>query len=323
LHRLELPKLSTRKAREAIPYALEEELAEPVADLHVAFTRNTHEDQYLIVVMNRLRLRAWMNELEALGLGFDEITLDWFAVCPDEVCATATDLLVNQEAVIGALSPLLAIQYLNAHPKPASGFTFDDSESSLQELDISAHGGSYRLFVAKRLLAGNYINVCQGSFQRSTSSKGGARWYGLCALLLSVWFVSVLGINAVILHQLHVKQNVLDERIAKHYHVFFPAAKQVISPRFRIERLLGEVNTTAHDSFWTLFDAFATVLTSCPLEIEQIRFRDQILWVNVVARDFALLEEFQQKIKKEHINVKQTQASTRNNQVISTLELSL
>lgn len=324
LHRLELPKLSSRKAREAIPYALEEELAEPVAELHVAFDRDTQGDGvYRIVVINRLRLRAWMNELEALGLAFDAITLDWFAIHPGEACATATDFLVYQDAVIGALSPLLATQYLNAHQEAMAGFTFDDSEVSLQQLELPTHEGSYRLFVAKRLLEGKYINLCQGSFQRSTHGQGGTRWYGLCALLLSAWFVSVLGMNAVSLHRLHTKQDVLDAEIAKHYHVFFPEATQVISPRFRIERLLNQTRTAPHDSFWVLLDALASVVASHPLEIEQIRFREQTLWVSVVARDFALLEAFEQQLKKAHVGVKQTQARTRDNQVTATLELHL
>jgi len=322
LHRLELPKLSVRKAREAIPYALEEELAEPVAELHIAFDREG-TGRYRVVVINRLRLRAWMHELEVLELTFDAITLDWFAIHPGEVCATGVDLLVNQETAVGAFSPLLAAQYLKAHPDAISGFAFDDSEASLQQLLLAAHEGSYRLFVAKRLLESSYINLCQGSFQHSTHGEGSMRWYGLCAVLLGAWFVSVLGINAVALHRLHVKQAALDVQIAKGYHVFFPEAKQVISPRFRIERLLSQTSSTPQDSFWMLFDALAGVMKTHPLDIQQVRFRDQTLWINVIARDFALLETFEQQLKKEKVNVKQTQASTRNNQVSATLELRL
>lgn len=324
LHRLELPKLSARKAREAIPYALEEELAEPVTSLHIAFDRETHTaGKYRVVVLNRLRLRAWLNELETLDIVFDAVTLDWFAVRPGEVCATDSDLLVHQEAVVGALSPLLATQYLKTQQEAMSGFAFDDSEASLQQFDLAAHAGSYRLFVAKRLLDDGYIDLCQGNFQHSTQGVGSIRWYGVCALLLSVWFVSVLGINAVALYRLHEKQAVLDVQIAKHYHVFFPEAKQVISPRFRIARLLGQTSSTPQDSFWILFDVLAGVVKAHPLDIEQIRFRDQTLWVNVLARDFALLEVFEQQLKKEKIIVKQTQASTRNSQVSATLELHL
>ncbi|MDF1684883.1 MAG: type II secretion system protein GspL [Legionellaceae bacterium] len=325
LHRLDLPKLSSRKAREAIPYALEEELAEPVSELHVAFDRDTQGDsKYRVVVINRLRLRAWMLELEALELPFDAITLDWFAVQLGEVCATATDLLVHQDTIVGALSPLMATQYLTAHPEACAGFAFDDSEASLQQHDLlAAHEGSYRLFVAKRLLAGSYVNLCQGGFQHRTHDKTGSLWYGVCGALLVAWFVSVLGMNAIALHRLQIKQAGLDKQIAKHYHVFFPEAKQVISPRFRIERLLNQTGAAPHDSFWMLFDTLANVVALNPLDIESIRFRDQTLWVSVAAQDFALLEAFEQKLKNARVRVKKTQARTRDNQVTATLELRL
>lgn len=324
LHRLDLPKLSTRKAREAIPYALEEELAEPVTALHVAFDRDTQRgSRYRVVVINRLRLRAWMHELEALEMAFDAITLDWFAVESGEVCATATDLLVHQDTFIGALSPLLAAQYLTTHPEMRAGFTFDDSETSLQQLELSAHEGSYRLFVAKRLLEGRYINLCQGAFHNRTYDNFSSLWYGVCGALFAAWFVSVLGINAIALHRLQTKQAGLEQQIAKHYHVFFPEAKQVISPRFRIERLLNQTGAAPHDSFWILFDALANVVALNPLDIETLRFRDQTLWVSVAAQDFAFLDAFEQKLKTLRVRVKQTQAKTRDNQVTAILELRL
>ncbi|NCT56363.1 MAG: general secretion pathway protein GspL [Legionella sp.] len=324
LHRLELPKLSSRKAREAIPYALEEELAAPVGELHVAFDSDTRlNNTYRVVVINRLRLRAWMHELKALELVFDEITLDWFALLPGEACATSTDLLVHHDGVLGALSPLLAASYVQTYPDARAGWVFDDSATSLKQLKLDVHEGSYRLFVAKRLLTERYINLCQGTFQHRVQDKQGLRWYGLCGVLLLTWFLSVLGIHALTLHRLHTKQEALDAQIAQHYHVFFPEAKQVISPRFRIERLLNQTGGASHDAFWLLFDAFANVAESNPLDIENIRFRDETLWVSLMAPDFSVLEAFEQRLKKSDVHVKQTQARTRDNQVIATLELRL
>ena len=46
LHRLELPWLSESKARTAIPYALEEQLAQNVNTLHFAFDKSYHKNQH-------------------------------------------------------------------------------------------------------------------------------------------------------------------------------------------------------------------------------------------------------------------------------------
>ena len=322
IHALMLPKLSSRKAREAIPYALEEELAEAVADVHVAFEQDTQDvGQYRVVVLNKLRLRTWINAFEDQGILFDAMTLDWFALARGEVCATDTDLLVYQETVCGALSPLLAVHYLKTQVDEVVGFSFDDSAEALCELGLLKSEGSYRLFVAKRLQETSFLNVCQGDFQRVTHANTQGRWYALAAVLLGVWFVSVLGTHGFLLHKLHVKEKAIDAEIAGIYHGFFPDAERVISPRFRVESILKGKNSNKASAYWSLLDSLALVFKSHPLDVEHIQFRDETLWVRVVAQNFAKLEAFEQALKNHHLEVKQTEASTRDNRVVSTLEL--
>jgi general secretion pathway protein L len=322
IHALMLPKLSSRKAREAIPYALEEELAEAVTDVHVAFEQDTQDaGQYRVVVLNKLRLSTWIHALEEQGILFDAITLDWFALTPGELCATDTDLLVHQQTVSGALSPLLAIQYLKTHVNEVVGFSFDDSAEALCALGFLKSAGSYRLFVAKRLQEHTFLNLCQGEFQRTSQKSTQVRWYAFSALLFGVWFVSVLGVNGFLFHKLHTKEKAVDAEIAGIYHVFFPDAERVISPRFRVERVLKGKNVNKTSSYWSLLDTLALVFKSHPLDIEHIQFRDETLWVRVVAQNFSKLEAFEQALGKHHLEVKQTEASTRDNRVVSTLEL--
>jgi general secretion pathway protein L len=322
IHALMLPKLSSRKAREAIPYALEEELAEAVTDVHVAFEQDTQAaGQYRVVVLNKLRLRTWIHALEEQGILFDAITLDWFALAPGELCATDTDLLVHQEDVCGALSPLLAIQYLKTQIEEVVGFSFDDSAEALRAHGLLKSEGSYRLFVAKRLHERAFLNLCQGDFQRTSQKSTQVRWYTCAALLFGIWFISVLSVNGFLLHKLHVQEKAVDTEIAGIYHVFFPDSERVISPRFRVESALKSKNSHKASAYWRLLDTLALVFKSHPLDIERIQFRDETLWVRVVAPNFAKLEAFEQALKKHRLDVKQTEASTRDNRVVSTLEL--
>ena len=329
IHLLDLPKLSARKAREAIPYALEDALAEPVQEVHVAFDRDEANPlTYRVVALNKLRLGTWVSTLEALGLKFDVMTLDWFALAQGDLCVTDTDLLVHatveEDAVNGALSPLLAKAYLKTQAADdISGFLFDDSVASLQLPGVDKQTGSYRLFIANRLLNTTLLNICQGDFQRTTQKRGRTYWYALCGGLLGIWFLSVLGVNAFLLHQLHRKQAVVDADIETIYHGFFPEAAQVISPRFRIERLLKDNTSDEASSFWLLLNKLSKVFLKHPLQMEHIQFRDQVISVSLVAENFAEREVFEQQLKNEQVVVKQIEASTRENQVISTLELQL
>jgi general secretion pathway protein L len=329
IHLLNLPKLSMRKAREAIPYALEEALAEPVQNVHVALERDEDNPlHYRAVVLNKLRFSSWMRALEGVGLMFDAITLDWFAIVPGEVCVTDKALLVremvSEHALNGALSSLVASKYMQEKTtQVVSGFSFDDSSLALQQPELTQVTGSYRLFIATRLLGQSYLNLCQGDFQQKIQRQGRLHWPVVCGGLLGVWFLSVLGWNAFLLHQLHSKQNIVDGDIQLIYHGFFPEATQVIRPRFRIEKLLEANTSDIQSPFWLLLNKFSNVFSSHSLEIEQFEFHEQVISVHLVAKNFGVLEAFEQALKKQGIQLKQVQASARDNQVTSTLELQL
>lgn len=329
IHFLSLPKLSIRKAREAIPYALEEALAEPVQEVQVAFERDKNNPlQYLTVALNKLRLSTWVSALNALGLTFDAITLDWFALASGEACATSTDLLVRMgnedNGLNGALSAAIASEYTKLQSAPVfTGVLFDDTPDSLRLSGFTEVVGSYRLFIATRLLTTSFLNICQGDFEQKPQGKGRFFWSAMCGGLLGCWFLSVLGFNAFLLHQLHAKQVVVDKEIKEIYHTFFPEAQQVISPRYRIERLLKDNASPVQSSFWILLDKLSVVFLKHPLDVEHIQFRDQGVSVSLVAESFSALEAFEQQLKNQHVVVKQVEASTRNDQVFSILELQL
>lgn len=326
LHVLSLPKLSARKVREALPFVLEESLAEPVQDVHVAYAQAADNPlQYCAVVLNKLRLATWIAALNALDLHFDEITLDWFALLPNETCLTASDLLVHGKVVYSALSSSLAKHYLDTLEETTEQctiFRFDDSDANVVLPDTAqAMEGSYRLFIAQRLYAHKPFNLCQGDFQKKKASGGVKTWSVLALGLLIGLYLSMLVTNAWLLHRLHAKEAVVDAEIKRIYHVFFPEATQVISPRFRIEKLLSSASKGADASFWQLLSALSDVFSKHPLDIGRLEFRDDAMWVSLTAENFGLLEAFEQALKKQQISVKQIEASTRDNQVVATLEL--
>ncbi|MDF1677623.1 MAG: type II secretion system protein GspL [Legionellaceae bacterium] len=329
IHFLDLPKLSARKAREAIPYAIEEALAEPVQEVQVAFERDAvHPLRYHVAVLNKLRLNSWISALDALGINFDAITLDWCALKPGDVCATDTDLLVYDgeegDALNGALSPQAVSMYMQAKQNTSfSGVVFDDSAASLHIPGLTETAGSYRLFIATHLLKQPFLNLCQGDFQRTKQGKKSRYWYVLCGSLFAVWFLSVLGMNMFMLHALKGKEKLVGEKIETIYRSFFPEATQVISPRFRVEQLLKRDVSKEESSFWMLLDKLSIVFSKHPLEVQEIRFRDQMISVSLIAESFAALESFEAALKEKAVNVKQVEASTRDNQVVSTLELQL
>ena len=72
--------------------------------------------------------------------------------------------------------------------------------------------------------------------------------------------ISLLLVNAINLYLVNKQTQKIDDQIAVIYHEFFPGAKQVISPKFRIMQLLKNNNAEDQNRFWFLLNQFAKVI---------------------------------------------------------------
>lgn len=322
LHEVELPWLGEQKARAALPYALEEQLAQNVTSLHFAFDRqHYHNGRYLVVVVDKARLRDTLAILQKLNLDFQSITLDWFALRANEACMVADGLLVHDAAFKGALDAGLSSIYLNTSPA-ARIFSFRTDKTALQDASFTLVDSPPYVWLAERLLQTNAINLCQGEFSIATHKKRGKYWYRICLALIGLWVSSLLVMKAINLHATTKKMVKIDQQIAIIYKKFFPQATQIISPRFRINQLL-QSNLAGGSVLWVLLDKLALFFNAHQFTIEQFHFQNESLSVTLMSKDFSTLEELQLNLQKAGVKVVQSQAISHEQKVRATLELSL
>jgi general secretion pathway protein L len=167
------------------------------------------------------------------------------------------------------------------------------------------------------------MNLCQGDLQHDNRQQSNQFWYRICAVLSGVMLVSVLLFKLAYLHALTTKTTDIDKKIAVIYHQFFPEAKQVISPKFRIGQLLsvGASHNKA-SVLWVLLDKLAQSYKDSS-SIEQFHFQNQVLSVTLVSPNFAALEKLQQQLQQLNVKVTQAQAASHDGKVKAILELSL
>lgn len=317
---LELSWLPERKARLAIPYALEDKLAQSVNELHFVFDKTHYQNnRYLIAVISKLRIHYIMQLLIEKDIDFSAITLDWFALKPQELCVSESTLLVHADDFKGALSGALAESYIKNHPI-SPPLLFSDSQIK-HDPDLPISEENSCTWIAQRILKSKFMNLCQGEIQHGNKSDWIKKGYQLAGALFCLWLVSLAAVNTINLHMLNKKTAEVDEQIAVIYHEFFPDSKQVISPKFRITQLLKSSNNEDQTRFWFLLKQFSKVMKNDQITLEQLRYQNKTLSVTIVSSDFASLEKLENKLKQSQLNVKQTQASTREQQVVATLEL--
>lgn len=330
LHRLALPLLADKKARAALPFALEDKLAQNVTSLHFAFDRNHYEDgHYLIVVGDKIYLTDLLARLKEKEISLNSVTLDWFALEKQELAILESYLLVNNQEFQGALSDDLSELYLNkiiATSSEHTLFIFKDSNPAMLTITKSiptVTKDNAFVWLAQRLQNKKAINLCQGELEHQGTKSTTKRWYQAAIAMSIIWIISLLVTNGLKLYSLNKDTVAVDNQIATIYRKFFPQAQQVISPKFRISQLLKSNQSNVDSSFWFLLNTLSKAIKNNNAHIEQVRFQNQILLVTLNTKSFEELESLQTRLQKMNIKVRQTQASTEKEKVVGTLELSL
>lgn len=324
IHYVQLPWVSIQKARAALPYALEEQLAQPVTSVHIAFDQQHYQNkQYLVIVIDKAYLQGLIERLHAVAIGFDCITLDWFALKPLECCISETCVLAFDETFQGALSTELAAMYFARRQNQTPILMFDDSAQAMKSTAFELIDGSFYEWVAWRLLDATPINLCQGDFQLSTTKQRSVRWYQAC-LALAFMSVSIFFITyGITYYQLSNKNKQIDHDISIRYQEFFPNASAVISPKFRVTQLLKSEQGNLDETLWILLDKLAVAMGQQALTIEQLNYDNLMLSITLSVPDFSALEALQFRLQQAHVQVTQVQASLHEKQALATLELRL
>ena len=340
LHLVELPWLPYRKALEAIPFALEEQLAQSVSHLHFAFDRVHYQNNtYLVAVIDKLLLQEWTSNLQLFGLSYEAITLDWFALLDGEGCEIEKTVLVSSDQFKGALSVDV---WEHKVPDWANTVTWyrgsSDSKTIKMPIETTIESPGY-VWIAQRLLKNKPMNLCQGEFQHDTSQTQIRRWYQLSAIVAGIWLLSFLAIHGGMLLILSHKNKLLDQEMASAYRVFFPQATQVVSPKLRITQLLKQNQSGYNAVLWTLLGKLSAVLANAHPAIpstntttqvadqltvvQELQFQNPTLTILLACDSFAGLEKIEAGLQKARVNVKQLSAATEVDKVMAKLELSL
>lgn len=320
-HSVQLPWLGDKKARAALPFALEDQLAQHVDELHFAFDRQHYSDgRYLVVVSDKKALEALIRRLQDEAITWTTLTVDWFALQAKESCVLADYWLMRNDTFSGAITADL--RALVPPSDDQTIYTFTDSPTDQQPDRAINTALSARQWLAQRLVQTTPLDLCQGPLAHGSAKASLRHWLIAAAAMMGIWVISLIVVNGLKLHELTGRITATDSQIAVLYRQFFPEAQQVISPRFRITQYLKNNQSKADQQFWVLLDKLAAAATS-EVTIDQLRFQNNVVQVTLSTPDFASLETLQNRLQSNRVVVKQNQASTVEGRVVSTLELTL
>ena len=321
----ELPKLSQARLRKAVPFALEEQLADDVSNLHFALG-NAEEGKLLpVAVVSRLKMEAWLDQINLL-LKNPKCTIS--AMVPDTLALafkpTAWTVLVKGQSALvrsGEFNgfgcdienlPVLMASHLNSvDVKPKTIDCYGDNQL---ELDIKVTHKplpTHTLNILVSQIKNTPLNLLQDEFQvrhQPEQTQQLFRYAGALALacILVITMADIFKIS-----YLSSQEAQLEKQIAVVYKQIFPQSTSVVSPKKRIQRLLGTMHTSqSRTDFLSLVSEVSPIIQkNSKLTVREAIFSNNELQLRVEASDFSVLDQFTQQVKALGFTVTQSSAS--------------
>jgi general secretion pathway protein L len=293
---VKLPTVKARWLRQALPYAVEESLADDVEQLHLSLGECLDDGRHLLLALRRSLLQGWLGQLAAQGLQVAAIYVD-----ADLLPRTATQvLLYGEHGLLGGAGELrMAFKRADW---PALEGAIDGPLSLLDE------PCPWPLLAAGQAEA---INLAQGEFSVQQGAGKWSLWRNVAALA-GLWLVLQLGFD---LSQSWYLQRQGDHYAAASqamYQQLFPADTRIVNLKAQFAEHLAAAAVSGQGAFFALLNHAVSALAEVPqLTVQAVDFSQERgdLAMQLHADDFASLEHLRQRLQQAGLQVQLGSAS--------------
>ncbi len=349
---VELPVRGTAKLQQAVPFALEEQFAEDIEELHFAIGKRDSKGRVPVAVVARERLQAWLDELREAGLepqvllpdtlglptspGAASVLLDgdhvFVATAGEPPVVLQIDDLQEVLAAVGIIPDLDSEEeieralhltvYLEEKDYERNKLLLEQLRGQLSSLQahIMADGPLPHLVVAA--FAYQDRNLLQGPYASKSGTQKLWRPWRAAAAVLGALVVVSLGAQALELRRLTVLEKQLDASIEETIKETFPHVRRI--PQGSEEALfrqeLNKLQGTGEEGqrmFLQMLGVLGTVLAENPgTVIKTLSFRNEIMSLQLRARNVEALDRIKQKLAESGLFEAEIQSATQVDEAI-------
>ena len=328
-----IPIRNHAKLLQALPYAMEEQVAGNIDDLHFAVGKRDANERVPVAAVERLKMEAWLEQISAVGLDLVGVYNDGDAL--GDMPNTTILLVEAQRATIhdatghvaatdidslDALLDVWLIHHKRADdddlPAPINLLIYmtPEYETTLQPiierlrprvetLDILTlpEGGLPRM--AAQCIVAPGINLLQGAY--APRSKIGLYWpaWRVAAALLVGFCVTFAGAKMLEIWNLNRQAAGLDQTIEQALRYTFPEVREVRDARALFDsklRSLGNVNSSTDGTgFLAALTQIADAISAqkdAALSVESISYRTGVMELKITAPNVDSLDKIRKSI---------------------------
>ncbi len=350
LQQMLLTSVNTRARKQkhlqkAVPFALEDELADDVDNLHFALGARYGENDYPVAVIEKDSLDTILEKLADANVYPDLLTADIFGLPFRE--GTWTILIENDRALVRSgkyegmtidmhnLQQIITSSLRQADETPAelNVYTCDDQQSGLRkynfpistnELDDCPPG----LF-ADGLDENECINLLQGSYQKKDKRHIQFAPWKIAAILFGLWIGLALVSVFIDIARYSKEEKHLNAQIEQVVKQTFPDMQNVSADSARVKmesRLKNFMQTTGPQSSAGFMELLAisgeSMQKAGKVDINTMNYREGKLNMNVRSSDVQILDSVKQSLKSQNYFADIQSANTQGNFVDARIVIS-
>lgn len=308
---LELPRVarSAQQLDQAVPYAIEEQLASPVEQQHVAWAPAADPERLRVAVAAHPRMQAWLSSLRDAGLEPDVLLPETLAL----PLGARPSLLVESERCLLRLSDtrglcLEAEALAGLAPSlqsPVDTWLLGEATSPLP-----AHE-QHRPVSALALLAEGArrpaLNLLQGRYAPRRRIGGAQRLWRLAAAFVAAAVLLVLLSAVVDQRKLAAKVAAQEAEMVALYQRVAPGASNVGAPALQLQAVLAGQGLAQSDAALGLLSRAAPALAAdARVSLEALDYRDGRIDLILQVADVAGLDALRQRLQAAGLAVEIT-----------------
>ena len=329
INQLQLPTKNSQKLLKAIPYAIEEFIADDIDNFHFVISKNKHDDFTSVVGINRTTLKSIIQVFQAAHINVEKIIPDALCLAADHkqwVCLnyknssylqtdTNNGMLTSHDILPYVLKNKLQDEtqekpekiLLFSEQENSGGFDQLKSEAIFDDNSIETISIVYNTHPLV-VFCGNYkqaapLNLLQHEFKTKRKTSGNWHHWRLAASLTVAWLVLHLGLSNFQYAQLKDNNDITKAQIEKIYKQSFPKSRKIINPRVQMEQKLKELKGSAGNSsqgfVFLLAESFGSLSHDKKnITLQSLTFRNNRMDIGLESSNLQAVENLNKNLNK-------------------------
>ena len=347
-----------RKLLQAIPFALEDDLAEDLESLHFAIGKeqsdtaaNDEEAEepagkqitVPVAIISRDNLSQWLDTLSEAGirphalfpdlLALPQNEGEWHVLVDGDKAAVRTGQQSGFSCDLANLEVLLEACLKQHEPKPTRIQILNHNPSelalSLQDTDVELviknMDQAALTTLARSFDKASQIDLLQGEFSfREEYGKLIKNWLAPAVLLGALLLLTVVA-KSVTYIQLESKSETLKEQKLEAYKTVFPNSKNFTDLRQQLQNKLDSLGGGGENSpLLQIMDAVATqISTIAGATLQALDYNGDYLDIELIVGEFQQLEKMRQQLQNQGLNAEIKSTDKEGDRVIGEIRLRL